>query len=73
MNLSVLKYAGEELGRSIVLPEEVFGIEPNDHALYLDVKSILAGKRQGTHQSKERSAVSGSRRKIKKTKRNWYN
>lgn len=68
MNLSVLKYTGEEAGRSVVLPEEVFGIEPNDHAIYLDVKSILAGKRQGTHQSKERGAVSGSRRKIKRQK-----
>ncbi|MEF2229147.1 MAG: 50S ribosomal protein L4 [Candidatus Cardinium sp.] len=68
MNLSVLKYTGEEAGRSVVLPEEVFGIEPNDHAIYLDVKSILAGGRQGTHQSKERGAVSGSRRKIKRQK-----
>ena len=68
MNLSVLKYTGEEAGRSVVLPEEVFGIEPNDHAIYLDVKSILAGRRQGTHQSKERNAVSGSRRKIKRQK-----
>lgn len=68
MNLSVLKYTGEEAGRSVVLPAEVFGIEPNDHAIYLDVKAILAGKRQGTHQSKERNAVSGSRRKIKRQK-----
>lgn len=68
MNLSVLKYTGEEAGRSIVLPEEVFGIEPNDHAIYLDVKSILAGQRQGSHQAKERGAVSGSRRKIKRQK-----
>ncbi|AXI24491.1 50S ribosomal protein uL4 [Cardinium endosymbiont of Sogatella furcifera] len=68
MNLSVLKYTGEEAGRSVVLPEEVFGIEPNDHAIYLDVKSILAGGRQGTHQSKERGAVNGSRRKIKRQK-----
>lgn len=68
MNLSVLNYTGEETGRSVVLPEEVFGIEPNDHAIYLDVKAILAGRRQGTHQSKERGAVSGSRRKIKRQK-----
>ncbi len=68
MNLSVLKYTGEEVGRSVVLPEEVFGIEPNDHAIYLDIKSILASRRQGTHQSKERNAVSGSRRKIKRQK-----
>ncbi|WP_243518589.1 MULTISPECIES: 50S ribosomal protein L4 [unclassified Candidatus Cardinium] len=68
MNLSVLKYTGEEAGRSVVLPEEVFGIEPNDHAIYLDVKCILAARRQGTHQSKERGAVSGSRRKLKRQK-----
>ncbi|CCM09929.1 50S ribosomal protein L4 [Cardinium endosymbiont cEper1 of Encarsia pergandiella] len=68
MNLSVLKYTGEEVGRSVQLPKEVFGIEPNDHAIYLDVKAILAGKRQGTHQAKERNAVSGSRRKIKRQK-----
>ncbi|WP_243575258.1 50S ribosomal protein L4 [Candidatus Cardinium sp. cByotN1] len=68
MNLSVLKYTGEEAGRSVVLPEEVFGIQPNDHAIYLDVKCILAARRQGTHQSKERGAVSGSRRKLKRQK-----
>ncbi|WP_243018367.1 50S ribosomal protein L4 [Candidatus Cardinium hertigii] len=68
MNLSVLKYTGEEAGRSAVLPEEVFGIQPNDHAIYLDVKCILAARRQGTHQSKERGAVSGSRRKLKRQK-----
>lgn len=68
MNLSVVKYTGEETGRTICLPEEVFDIEPNDHAIYLDVKSILAGRRQGTHQSKERSAVRGSRRKIRRQK-----
>lgn len=68
MNLSVLKYTGEETGRSVLLPEEVFGIEPNDHAIYLDIKAILAGKRQGTHQSKERNAVSGSRKKLKRQK-----
>lgn len=68
MNLSVLKYTGEKTGRSVLLPEEVFGIEPNDHAIYLDIKAILAGKRQGTHQSKERNAVSGSRKKLKRQK-----
>lgn len=68
MNLSVLKYTGEETGRSVLLPQEVFGIEPNDHAIYLDIKAILAGKRQGTHQSKERNAVSGSRKKLKRQK-----
>ena len=68
MNVSVLKYTGEETGRTVLLPEEVFGIEPNDHALYLDVRCILASQRQGTHKSKERNEVSGSRRKIKRQK-----
>ncbi|TDG95305.1 50S ribosomal protein L4 [Cardinium endosymbiont of Culicoides punctatus] len=68
MNVSVLKYTGEETGRSVLLPEKVFCITPNDHAVYLDVRSILANRRQGTHKSKERSEVSGSRRKIKKQK-----
>lgn len=68
MNVSVLKYTGEETGRSVLLPEKVFCIAPNDHAVYLDVRSILANRRQGTHKSKERGEVSGSRRKIKKQK-----
>ncbi|ROT47357.1 50S ribosomal protein L4 [Candidatus Cardinium hertigii] len=68
MNLSVLKYTGEETGRTILLPEEIFGITPNDHAVYLDVKSILAAQRQGTHKTKKRGEVSGSRRKIKRQK-----
>lgn len=68
MNVSVLKHTGEETGRVTLLPEGVFGIEPNDHAVYLDIKSILASRRQGTHKSKERGEVSGSRRKIKRQK-----
>ncbi|MBX9889705.1 MAG: 50S ribosomal protein L4 [Amoebophilaceae bacterium] len=68
MNVSVLKYTGEETGRMVSLPEGVFGVVPNDHAIYLDVKSILANQRQGTHKTKERSDVRGSRRKIKKQK-----
>lgn len=68
MKVSVVKYTGEETGRTVALPEEVFGIVPNDHVVYLDVKSILANQRQGTHKTKERSEVSGSRRKIKKQK-----
>ncbi len=68
MKVSVVKYTGEETGRTVALPEEVFGIVPNDHVVYLDVKSILANQRQGTHKTKERSDVSGSRRKIKKQK-----
>jgi len=68
MNVSVLKYTGEETGRVVCLPEEVFGVTPNDHAIYLDIKSILANQRQGTHKSKERSEVHGSRKKIKRQK-----
>ena len=68
MNVSVLKYTGEETGRVISLPEGIFGVVPNDHAIYLDVKSILANQRQGTHKTKERSDVRGSRRKIKRQK-----
>lgn len=68
MEISVLKYTGEAAGRTVVLPEEVFGINPNDHAIYLDVKAILANRRQGTHKSKERGEVSGSRKKIRKQK-----
>lgn len=68
MELSVLQHTGEDTGRKIQLAEEVFGIEPNDHAIYLDVKHILANKRQGTHKSKERGEITGSTRKIKKQK-----
>ena len=68
MNVSVLKYTGEETGRVISLPEGIFGVVPNDNAIYLDVKSILANQRQGTHKTKERSDVRGSRRKIKRQK-----
>jgi large subunit ribosomal protein L4 len=68
MEIKVLNKAGEETGRTVTLDEQIFGIEPNDHAIYLDVKQILANKRQGTHSSKERADVSGSTRKIKKQK-----
>ena len=68
MEIKVLNTAGQETGRTVTLDEQVFGIEPNDHAIYLDVKQILANKRQGTHSSKERADVSGSTRKIKKQK-----
>ena len=68
MKVKVLNTAGKETGREVTLPKEVFGIEPNDHAIYLDVKSHLANKRQGTHKSKERAEVTGSTRKIKKQK-----
>jgi large subunit ribosomal protein L4 len=68
MELPVLQYTGEDTGRKVQLAEEVFGIDPNDHAIYLDVKHILANKRQGTHKAKERGEVTGSTRKIKKQK-----
>jgi large subunit ribosomal protein L4 len=68
MEVAVLKYSGEKTSKKVNLPETVFGIEPNDHAIYLDVKSILANKRQGTHKSKQRNEISGSSKKIKKQK-----
>ncbi len=68
MELSVLNREGKETGRKITLSELIFGVEPNDHAIYLDVKQYLANKRQGTHKSKERAEIAGSTRKIKKQK-----
>ncbi len=68
MELNVVNIQGKETGRKVVLPETIFGIEPNDHAIYLDVKQYLANNRQGTHKSKERNEVAGSTRKIKKQK-----
>ena len=68
MELNVLNIQGKETGRKVKLNSAVFGIEPNDHAIYLDVKSHLANKRQGTHKSKERAEITGSTRKIKKQK-----
>ncbi len=68
MELNVLNIEGKETGRKVTLPESVFGIEPSDHAIYLDVKQYLANNRQGTHKSKERAEVAGSTRKIKKQK-----
>ncbi|MCI0751950.1 MAG: 50S ribosomal protein L4 [Flammeovirgaceae bacterium] len=68
MEVAVLKYSGEKTGRNVSLSDNVFGIEPNDHAIYLDVKSILANKRQGTHKSKQRNEISGSSKKLKKQK-----
>jgi 50S ribosomal protein L4, bacterial/organelle len=64
MELSVLNKKGEDTGRTVTLNDTVFGIEPNDHAIYLDVKQHLANKRQGTHKSKERSEITGSTRKL---------
>lgn len=68
MELNVLNIEGKETGRKITLSDLIFGVEPNDHAIYLDVKQYLANKRQGTHKSKERAEISGSTRKIKKQK-----
>ena len=68
MEVNVLNIEGKETGRKVKLDKEVFGIEPNDHAIYLDVKQYLANKRQGTHKSKERAEIVGSTRKIKKQK-----
>jgi large subunit ribosomal protein L4 len=68
MDLAVVKYSGEKTGRNVSLSSEVFGIEPNDHAIYLDVKSYLANHRQGTHKSKQRNEITGSSKKIKKQK-----
>lgn len=68
MEIKVINKAGQETGRTVTLDEQIFGIEPNDHAIYLDVKQILANKRQGTHSSKERGDVAGSTRKVKKQK-----
>jgi len=63
-----MNIAGKETGKKVKLDESVFGIEPNDHAIYLDVKQYLANNRQGTHKAKERSEVTGSTRKLKKQK-----
>ena len=68
MDVAVTKYTGEKTGRKVKLSPEVFGIEPNDHAIWLDVKSILANQRQGTHKSKQRNEITGSSKKIKKQK-----
>jgi len=68
MELSIVNIKGEDTGRKVSLNDTVFGIEPNDHAIYLDVKQYLANQRQGTHSSKGRSQLSGSTRKLGKQK-----
>lgn len=68
MKVAVLDIHGKDTGRKVELSDAVYGIEPNNHAVYLDVKQYLANKRQGTHKSKERSEIAGSTRKIKKQK-----
>lgn len=68
MDINVLDIKGQVTGRKVTLSESVFGIEPNDHVIYLDVKQYMADQRQGTHKSKERSEVSGSTRKLGRQK-----
>jgi len=68
MELDVMKISGESTGKKVKLNKEIFGIEPNDHAIYLDVKQLMNNKRQGTHKTKERAEIRGSRKKIKRQK-----
>ena len=68
MELSVYNIKGEDTGKKVTLNDSIFGVEPNDHAIYLDVKQHLANKRQGTHKSKERNEVAGSTRKLGRQK-----
>ena len=68
MELAVLNSHGQETGRKVVLSDAVFGVEANDHAIYLDVKQYLADQRQGTHKAKQRNEVAGSTRKLKRQK-----
>lgn len=64
MEVKVLNITGQETGRTVALDESIFGIEPNDHAIYLDVKQYLANRRQGTAKTKERSEIAHSTRKL---------
>lgn len=68
MEVNILNISGKETGAKVQLPESIFGIEPNDHAIYLDVKQYLANQRQGTHKSKQRNEIAGSTRKLHKQK-----
>ena len=68
MELEVINISGESTGKKVKLDKEIFGIEPNDHAIYLDVKQIMGRKRQGNSKTKERSEIRGSRKKIKRQK-----
>ena len=68
MELSVLNKEGKDTGRKVTLNDQIFGIEPSDHAIYLDVKQYMANQRQGTHKTKERAEIVGSTRKIKRQK-----
>jgi len=68
MKVKVVNIEGKDTGKTVELNDSIFGIEPNEHAVYLDVKQYMANKRQGTHKSKERGEITGSTRKIKKQK-----
>jgi large subunit ribosomal protein L4 len=68
MEIAIINKAGQETGRNIELNTEIYAVEPNDHAIYLDVKQYLANQRQGTHKAKDRGEIAGSTRKIKRQK-----
>ncbi|MBK9523333.1 MAG: 50S ribosomal protein L4 [Bacteroidetes bacterium] len=68
MELAVVNTAGKETGKKVKLSDQIFGIEPNDHAIYLDVKQFLANQRQGTHKSKERAEIARTTKKLKRQK-----
>jgi large subunit ribosomal protein L4 len=68
MEVKVLNVSGKETGAKVQLPDAIFGVEPNDHAIYLDVRQYLANQRQGTHQAKQRNEIAGSTRKLYKQK-----
>ena len=68
MELAIYNTSGKETGKKVILDDAIFGIEPNNHAIYLDVKQYLANQRQGTHKSKQRNEVAGSTRKLKRQK-----
>ena len=68
MEVTILNIEGKETGRKVILNDSIFGIKPNDHAIYLDTKQFLANQRQGTHKAKEKGEIAGSTRKIKRQK-----
>ena len=68
MEIAIFNTAGKETGRNVELNAEIYAVEPNDHAIYLDVKQYLANQRQGTHKAKDRGEIAGSTRKIKRQK-----
>src|ERR1044071_7370410 len=68
MELAILNITGQETGKTVKLSKDIFGIEPNDHAIYLDVKQYLANQRQGTHKSKERAEINRTTKKLKRQK-----